>query len=201
MPELKRLSVAGSAALLLFIGLSFAAANAQQTPSNSSATNVTAGSAPGNLTGAQPAAGNSTVGVSIVPNAQNLGDRAYSPNPVNVTIGSTVKWTNDDTVLHTVTSGNGSSDPNMGKAFDSGLTGPNVLKTKGATFTHTFSSPGVYPYFCQVHPTMVGKVVVTSGTSAVPEFPTAGIALAAGIAVIAGVIAVSRFRSIAVAAR
>lgn len=194
--EIKGLSAAGSVAFLLFVGLTLAA-SAQQT-SNSSATNSTVvGTTSGNATGASqsPGGNSTTVNVSIVPNAQNLGARAYSPNPANVTVGQTVVWTNDDTILHTVTSGNGSGDPKMGKEFDSGLTGSNVLKTKGSTFSHTFTTPGTYPYFCEVHPTMVGKVIVTSATSAVPEFPTAGVALGATIAVIAVVIAISRLRT------
>jgi hypothetical protein len=45
--------------------------------------------------------------VSIVPGASDMGDRAYSPDSVNIRSGDTVKWINDDTQFHTVTSGTG----------------------------------------------------------------------------------------------
>ncbi|MFL6342189.1 MAG: hypothetical protein ACJ72U_11680 [Nitrososphaeraceae archaeon] len=43
--------------------------------------------------------------VSIVEEASEMGDQAYDPNPVNVKAGDTVTWTNDDSQIHTVTSG------------------------------------------------------------------------------------------------
>jgi nitrite reductase (NO-forming) len=90
--------------------------------------------------------------VAIVMGAALLRDKAYQPNPVNVKVAGTITWTNEDTVVHTVTSGSGFTDPNLGRDFDSGLLG------KG--FSHIFFKPGEYPYFCQIHPTMVGKVIV-----------------------------------------
>ena len=124
--------------------LPYALVSAQQT--NSSSTTST------NSTG-----GNS---VSIVPNASTLADKAFAPNPLNVKVGDTVTWTNKDTVFHTVTSGTGPSDATHGKEFDSGLSGPTALTTQGKTFSHKFMTAGEFPYFCQLHPTMVGKVVV-----------------------------------------
>jgi len=90
--------------------------------------------------------------VAIVLGAALLRDKAYQPNPVNVKAGGTVTWTNQDTVVHTVTSGSGLDDPSLGRDFDSGLLG------KG--FSHIFFKLGEFPYFCQIHPTMVGKVIV-----------------------------------------
>jgi plastocyanin len=99
--------------------------------------------------------------VLIVPGAGTLGDKGFSPNPINVKVGDTVTWTNSDNMEHTVTSGTGSSDRNNGKQFDSGLSGPTVL-TAGKTFSHQFTKAGEFPYFCRIHPTLVGKVVVMS---------------------------------------
>ena len=99
--------------------------------------------------------------VSIVQGASTMADKAFSPNPVTVKVGDTITWTNNDNQFHTVTSGSGSSDPNMGKAFDSGLSGASALTTMGKTFQHQFTQAGQYPYFCQLHPTMVGKVIVS----------------------------------------
>jgi plastocyanin len=90
--------------------------------------------------------------VAIVLGAALKRDKAYQPNPVNVKAGGTVVWTNEDTVAHTVTSGSGFNDQTLGREFDSGFLG------KG--FSHIFFKPGVFPYFCEIHPTMVGKVIV-----------------------------------------
>jgi|SRR5215213_5397056 plastocyanin len=93
-----------------------------------------------------------TKNVSMV----SSGDEGYLyiPNAIQVKVGDTVTWTNDDDTLHTVTSGSG-ADENMGTTFNSGM------MAKGKTFEHTFRTAGEYPYFCMVHPDMVGKVLVS----------------------------------------
>jgi plastocyanin len=109
--------------------------------------------------GVKPVAGETKV--SIVPGAGTLGDKGFSPNPINVKVGDTVTWTNSDNMEHTVTSGTGPSDRSNGKQFDSGLSGPTVL-IAGKTFSQQFTKVGEFPYFCRIHPTLVGKVVVVS---------------------------------------
>jgi hypothetical protein len=52
----------------------------------------------------------------------------------------------------------GPSNTAKGKEFDSGLSGPTALTTTGKTFSYKFTAAGTFPYFCQVHPTMVGTV-------------------------------------------
>jgi plastocyanin len=98
--------------------------------------------------------------VSIVEGASTMADKAFDPSPANVKAGDTVTWTNNDSTPHTVTSGTGSSDPNMGKDFDSSP-GLKTLLAPKQTFEHKFATAGEFAYFCQVHPTMVGKVVVS----------------------------------------
>lgn len=85
--------------------------------------------------------------VSIVANS---GSNSYNPNAIEVRVGDTVTWINDDSSPHTVTS---SSDDST---FDS-----DVLR-KGETFSFTFDKEGEYPYFCTLHPSMVGTVIVTA---------------------------------------
>jgi plastocyanin len=101
-----------------------------------------------------------TVDISIPKGASTNPTNGFDPKEINVKVGDTVKWTNNDNTLHTVTSGKDSSDPNKGKDFDSGLTPPNALTTTGKIFQHTFTTAGTFPYFCQVHPGMAGTVIV-----------------------------------------
>ena len=75
----------------------------------------------------------------------------FAPSSITVNAGDAVTWTNMGHVPegHTV-SGNG---------FDSGtLHG-------GASYTHTFNSPGTFNYVCHIHPFMKGKVVVEAASS------------------------------------
>ena len=65
-------------------------------------------------------------------------------------------WTNSDNNLHTVTSGTPNAE-DVGGAFDSGLT---ALITPAKTYSHKFTNTGEFTYFCRVHPTMIGKIVV-----------------------------------------
>ncbi len=104
-----------------------------------------------------------TIAVDLTPGSSSKTNDAFSPNPVQAKVGDTVTWTNKDTTAHTITSGTGANDPDKGKAFDSS---PNFnpLLTPQATFSHTFEEEGEFPYFCALHPNMVGTVVVSAGT-------------------------------------
>ena len=95
--------------------------------------------------------------VSIVPGSSSLTDTAYQPNPIQVSVGATVTWTNDDPQPHTVTSGSNGQPDNK---FNSS---PNFtpLLNAGQTFSFTFTQAGDYPYFCMLHPNMVGTVSVS----------------------------------------
>ena len=82
-------------------------------------------------------------------------DRAYEPAVVTVKVGETVVWVNEDSVAHTVTSGE--SDGTKGTPdgrFDSGFL------LQGDTFAYTFEEPGVFDYYCTPHPWMRGQVIV-----------------------------------------
>ncbi len=99
---------------------------------------------------------NNSIQVSIENGATTLKDKAYSPNPIEVKLGNTVVWTNDDSNMHTVTSGTPNS-PDAGASFDSGITS---LLTTSKTYSHKFTTVGEFNYFCRLHPTMVGEVKV-----------------------------------------
>ena len=97
--------------------------------------------------------------VSIVPGSSRLtGNGGFQPSPIQLQVGDTVTWINDDLEPHTVTSGSSGVPDNK---FNSS---PNFipLMAPGATFSHTFTGAGEYPYFCLLHPNMVGTVSVMS---------------------------------------
>ena len=121
------------------------------------ATNVTI-MGPGNATNATTTTGATSgntiaTSVSIVPGASNLTTDAFSPNPIQVSVGTTVTWTNNDAEPHTVNAGEYATPSRL---FDSYI-------PPAGTFQHTFTEPGEYPYFCILHPNMVGTVEVVAG--------------------------------------
>jgi plastocyanin len=70
----------------------------------------------------------------------------FAPNRLEVAAGTTIRWTNNDQLVHTVTGDDGS--------WDSGPIEP------GQTWSHTFAQPGEYAFHCTPHPFMKGVVVV-----------------------------------------
>ena len=78
----------------------------------------------------------------------------FAPSEINVAPNATVVWTNDDSIIHSVTSGKPREAPTG--EFDSGIIQP------ADSFSHTFSKSGAYDYYSNLHPYMVGKVIVGS---------------------------------------
>lgn len=81
----------------------------------------------------------------------DAGDLFFRPGTVTVPAGTTLTWRNVGAAPHTVTADD--------RSFDSGIF------AAGATWSHTFSTAGTFPYFCAVHPAMTGAVVVTAAAS------------------------------------
>lgn len=71
---------------------------------------------------------------------------AFAPAAINVAAGTTVTWTNDDSVAHTVTADDSS--------FNSGNLDP------GKSFSHTFTTAGTIAYHCNYHANMHGTITV-----------------------------------------
>ena len=105
----------------------------------------------GATTGANGGGGTAT-GVSITTGSSTKTTDAFQPNPAQVSVGSTVTWTNEDAQPHTVNSGENATPDGT---FDSGILAP------AATYDFTFTEAGEYPYFCLLHPNMVGTVSVS----------------------------------------
>ena len=66
------------------------------------------------------------------------------PETLTIKVGDRVRWINDDTAAHTITSGSISDGPDG--VFDSSLF------MSGTSFEVTFREKGIYKYFCMVHP-------------------------------------------------
>jgi plastocyanin len=84
--------------------------------------------------------------VRIQGDAYSNGDSAFSPLTLNTTVGTTVIWTNNDSVTHSVVS-------------DTGIFNAPTLAANG-TFSFTFTTAGSYPYKCTIHPQMTANVIV-----------------------------------------
>jgi amicyanin len=78
----------------------------------------------------------------------SMESSTFEPKELVVAAGTVVTWVNADDVPHTVTS----------------IAAPRVLNSRtlraGDTFSFAFKEAGTYEYFCKVHPSMTGKVVV-----------------------------------------
>ena len=99
------------------------------------------------LSGCQPAAT-----PTVNPKAANNGGSdtiviegfAFNPASIKVAAGTEVVWVNNDAARHDIKSDT--------------FTSP--LLNQGESFRHTFSQAGRYDYYCGVHPSMQGTVIV-----------------------------------------
>lgn len=77
---------------------------------------------------------------------------SFEPEVVEIGVGETVTWTNQDATRHTATSGiDGDPDGTFEVTFDG----------RDDTASVTFDEPGEYAFFCSPHNFMTGTVVVT----------------------------------------
>lgn len=75
-----------------------------------------------------------------------ISNFAFQPAQLTVPIGTTVTFTNNDSVAHTATSDTG--------VFDSGML------PKGQSYEFTFTKAGSFPYYCIPHPAMKATIIV-----------------------------------------
>lgn len=78
----------------------------------------------------------------------SIADFAFDQPALEIPVGTTVEWVNNDDTDHDVTSDDGS--------FVSETLAP------GDTFTYTFTAAGDFPYICSIHPQMTANIVVTA---------------------------------------
>ncbi|HEX3564366.1 MAG TPA: cupredoxin domain-containing protein [Acidimicrobiales bacterium] len=118
------------------LGVAVLAGACSSGASSSTSTTASGGSSSGG--------GSSSTGGSASITIQNF---SFSPAKITVTPGEKVTVTNKDSVAHTVTAND--------KKFNTG----DIAAGKTVTFTAP-SSPGSYPYMCNIHQYMTGMLTV-----------------------------------------
>ncbi|HET6266623.1 MAG TPA: plastocyanin/azurin family copper-binding protein, partial [Acidobacteriota bacterium] len=88
----------------------------------------------------------------------SIGDDFFAPNTMTVSPGTTVVWTHNGNVTHTVTSGNGSP---------SGLFNSGNLN-HGNTFSFRFTDAGTFQYYCMIHGIVMSGTITVSSPSGEP---------------------------------
>jgi len=78
---------------------------------------------------------------------------AINPDTLRVKVGSTIKWTNFDSVEHNVTSQGGAGGAGGPYKFASKLFGEN------GTFEIKVNKPGVIHYLCTIHPASMNGTI------------------------------------------
>jgi plastocyanin len=73
---------------------------------------------------------------------------SFSPAQLSISAGSTVTWENHDDIPHTI----------VNDATPRDFKSPPV--DSGEKFSQTFAKPGIYRYFCSLHPHMTGTITV-----------------------------------------
>jgi len=96
-----------------------------------------------------------------------MNNFSFQPVVLTINAGDTVKWTNQEGTLHTVTSGT--------NCQDNGVWTSSGLLSNGQTFSVMFSQAGTYPYFCTIHCSigMTGTILVNPVSSSIPLPTTA----------------------------
>jgi plastocyanin len=93
--------------------------------------------------------------VSMAKGSQSASNpEFYVPAEATAKAGDTISWKNDDTAIHTATSG---KDAAPDGKFDTSLVSPGQSSKPIAMP----NEPGQYPYFCTLHPWMEGTVIVS----------------------------------------
>jgi len=89
--------------------------------------------------------------ISILVGSAEQGNPDYDPDVATITQGFVIEWTNDDEVMHTVT-----SSLDFGETFDSSIlnAGERFLLDSNEL------DIGSYEYMCVVHPWMVASIVI-----------------------------------------
>lgn len=103
--------------------------------------------------------------LTISHGAANNITNHFIPNPVNIHVGNTIEWINEDTTIHTV---NGIEVMAIDKTISEDMSDLG-LKTSlfhskilypGDKFSQTFDQEGSYNYICIIHPYLIWTINV-----------------------------------------
>jgi plastocyanin len=90
---------------------------------------------------------NASTPQAVATDKVSIENMAFTPAAIKVKVGTTVTWTNNDSIAHTVTADSGDG-PNSGNL------------DPGKTYSFTYKSVGTFSYHCEIHPDMTGTVQV-----------------------------------------
>jgi plastocyanin len=137
-----RCIAAATAALVLVVALAGCggggddnSGSATTEPTSTTASTTTSTTA-STTTGAKPVEGD----------AVTVEDFSFHPENLQVSVGTTVTWTNRDSATHTASADDG--------LFDTKSMQP------GTSHTFTFERVGTFTYHCNIHPTMTAEIIV-----------------------------------------
>jgi plastocyanin len=90
-----------------------------------------------------------TPSVSGTPNPQaqnqiSIKNFAFGPAVLNIQVGDTVTWVNNDSATHRIKGGNFESSD----------------MANGQSYSFKFTSAGTFDYICSIHPSMKGTIIV-----------------------------------------
>ena len=86
----------------------------------------------------------------------------FVPSVKNVTVGTTITWTNDGSMTHTVTTCDSNHSVSQCPGLNaSGLDSLDASVPAGSSYSHTFNTAGTYHYYCRPHAWMQGTIVVS----------------------------------------
>jgi plastocyanin len=142
---MKRSTIAIIGVVIIVIAAAVALASGSKNNSNSSSNNSNTSNSDQN----QPNDQNNSQTNPTSTNSVSIAGMAFNPSDITVKKGTTVTWSNNDNMTHTVQETDGKKGPNSSDL------------APGDKYSFTFDETGTFAYHCSIHPSMSGSVVVT----------------------------------------